>query len=183
MFCGRAGHLNEFCFRRKRIERRHVEYARNSYHDEFINFSPHSYSHVPSRFYSCASTRTFSRALPRTSSSALPQFAHGFNHRSYGFGPRENHFEPRRFGYGTRPHRCDHFPRRPIFPTGEAHPHHEPRHLDDPCFPCRDSRPTRPNGELERIVKTSLGRIVKCWIPNIYLTNPNIESSIFSHSM
>jgi hypothetical protein len=25
MFCGRAGHLDEFCFQRKRIERRHVE--------------------------------------------------------------------------------------------------------------------------------------------------------------
>jgi hypothetical protein len=30
IFCGRAGHLNEFCFQQKRIERRHVEYARNS---------------------------------------------------------------------------------------------------------------------------------------------------------
>jgi hypothetical protein len=30
IFCGRAGHLDEFCFRRKRIERRCVEYARNS---------------------------------------------------------------------------------------------------------------------------------------------------------
>jgi hypothetical protein len=27
MFCGRAGHLVEFCFRRKRIEKRHLEYA------------------------------------------------------------------------------------------------------------------------------------------------------------
>jgi hypothetical protein len=27
MFCGRASHLDEFCFRWKRIERRHVEYA------------------------------------------------------------------------------------------------------------------------------------------------------------
>jgi hypothetical protein len=27
MFCGRTDHLDEFCFRRKRIERRHVEYA------------------------------------------------------------------------------------------------------------------------------------------------------------
>jgi hypothetical protein len=31
MLCGRAGHLDEFCFRRKRIERRRVEYARDSY--------------------------------------------------------------------------------------------------------------------------------------------------------
>jgi hypothetical protein len=30
MFCGRAGHLDEFCFRRKRIEKRHFEYAKNS---------------------------------------------------------------------------------------------------------------------------------------------------------
>jgi hypothetical protein len=30
MFYGRANHLDEFCFWRKRIERRHVEYARDS---------------------------------------------------------------------------------------------------------------------------------------------------------
>jgi hypothetical protein len=87
MFCGRAGHLDEFCFWRKRIERRHVEYARNSYREDFIDFPPHSYSHVPPRFYCRASPRTFSRALPHTSSSASPQFALGLNHRSYGFGP------------------------------------------------------------------------------------------------
>jgi hypothetical protein len=87
MFCDRAGHLDEFCFRRKRIERRRVEYARDSYHDEFIDFPPRSYSHVPPRSYSRASPRTFSRALPRTSSGALPQFTHGPNPRSYGFGP------------------------------------------------------------------------------------------------
>jgi hypothetical protein len=87
MFCGRAGHLDEFCFRQKRIERRCVEYARDSYRDDFIDFPPHSYSHVLPRFYSRVSPRTCSRALPHTSSSALPQFAHGPNHRSYGFGP------------------------------------------------------------------------------------------------
>jgi hypothetical protein len=76
MFCGRAGHLDEFCFRWKRIERRHVEYARDSYRDEFINFLPRFYSHVPPRFYS--------RAPPHTFSRALPQFPHGPNHRSYG---------------------------------------------------------------------------------------------------
>jgi hypothetical protein len=79
MFCGRAGQLDEFCFRRKRIERRRVEYARDTYRDEFIDFLTRSYSHVPPCFYSCASPRTFS--------CALPQFAHGPNHRSYGFGP------------------------------------------------------------------------------------------------
>jgi hypothetical protein len=64
IFCGCAGHLDEFCFRRKRIERRHVEYARNSYGDEFINFPSRSYSHVPPRFYSHASPHTSSRAFP-----------------------------------------------------------------------------------------------------------------------
>jgi hypothetical protein len=87
MFCDRAGHLDEFCFWWKRIERRRVEYARDSYRDEFIDFLPRSYSHVPSRFYSRVSSRTFSCALPHTSSSALPHFAHGPNHRSYVFGP------------------------------------------------------------------------------------------------
>jgi hypothetical protein len=108
MFCGRAGHLDEFCFWQKRIERRRVEYARDSYCDEFIDFLRCSYSHVPPHFYSRASSHTFS--------CALPQFAHGPNHRSYSFGPRENHFETRSFGYGPRPHRGDRFPCGPGFP-------------------------------------------------------------------
>jgi hypothetical protein len=62
MFCGRAGHLDEFCFRHKRMEKRRVDYARNSYHDEFIDFSPHFSSHAPSHF------------------------CRGPNHRSYSFG-------------------------------------------------------------------------------------------------
>jgi regulator of replication initiation timing len=68
--CGRVGHLDEFCVRCKRIEKRHFDYARNSYRDEFLNFPPRSYS----------------RASPHTSSHALSQFSHGLNHRSYGFG-------------------------------------------------------------------------------------------------
>jgi hypothetical protein len=182
IFCGRVGHLDEFCFWRKRIERRRVEYARNSYLDEFLDLTSRSYSCVPPCSYSHVSPRTFSRDLPHTS-CALPQFAHGPNHRSHGFGPRENHFEPRRFGYGPRPHRGDHFPRRPSFPAGGAHTHFEMRHLDGPCFPRRGSCPTRPNGELERIVKTSSGHMVKCWIPKIYLTNPSMEPSIPSCPM
>jgi hypothetical protein len=174
IFCGRAGHLDEFCFRQKRIERRRVEYARDSYRDEFIDFLPRSYSRA---------SRTFSRALPHTSSSALPQFAHGPNHHSYGFGPRENCFEPRRFGYGPRPHRGDRFSRRPDFSAGGSFPHFEPRHLNGPRFPRCGSRPTRPDGELERIVKTSSGRMVKCWIPKIYLTHPSTESSTPSRPM
>jgi hypothetical protein len=161
MFCGRAGHLNVFCFRSKRIEKRRFEYARNSYHDEFFDLSPRSYSRALPHSYSRASSRTFSRALHHTSSCALPQFAHGPNHRSYGLGSRENRFVPRSFGYGPRPHCGDHFSHRPGFPAGGAHIHFESRHLDGPHFPHRGSRPTRPNGELERIVKTSSGRMVK----------------------
>jgi hypothetical protein len=74
MFCDRAGHLDEFCFRHKKIEKRHFEYARNSYHDEFIDFPPRSYSHVLPRSYS--------RTSPHTSSCALSRFSHGPNHRS-----------------------------------------------------------------------------------------------------
>jgi hypothetical protein len=154
-----------------------------THRDEFIDFPPRSYSHVPPRFYSRASPRTFSRALPRTSSGVLPQFAHGPNHHSYGFGPRENRFEPRRFGYGPHHHHGDRFPRRPSFPAGGFFPHFEPRHLDGPCFPRRGSCPTRPSGEVQRTVKTSSGRMVKCWIPKIYLTNPSTESSTLSRPM
>jgi hypothetical protein len=167
MFCGRAGHLDEFCFWWKIIERRRIEYARNSYRAEFFDLSSRSYSRVPPRSYS--------RALPHTSSRALPQFAHGPNHCSYGFGSRESCFVPRRFGYDPHPHHGDRFPRRPGFPAGGAHTHFEPRHLDGPCFPCCGSRSTRPNGEVERIVKTSSGRMVKCWIPKIYFINPSTE--------
>jgi hypothetical protein len=70
MFCGRVGHLDEFCFRQKRIKKMRLDYARNSYHDEFINFLPRSYPHVLSHSYSCA----------------LSHFSHGPNHRSYDFG-------------------------------------------------------------------------------------------------
>jgi Fe-S cluster biogenesis protein NfuA len=89
MFCGRVDHLDEFFFRWKRIERRHVEYARDPYRDEFIDFLPRSYSLVLPRSYSRASSHTFSRALPHTSSCALPQFAHGPNHRSWFWSMRE----------------------------------------------------------------------------------------------
>jgi hypothetical protein len=105
---------------------------------------------------------TLTRDLPRTSSRALSHFSHGPNHRSYAFGSRENNFIPRRFDYGPCPHRGDRFPHRPSFPAGGSRTHPEPRHLDDPCFPRRGSRPTRPSGELLKTVKTSSGRMVKC---------------------
>jgi hypothetical protein len=84
---------------------------------------------------------------------------------------------PRCFGYDPCPHRGDRFLRRPGFPAGGTHTHFELRHLDGPCFPHRGSRPTWPNGELESIMKTSSDRMVKCWIPKIYLTNPSMEPS------
>jgi hypothetical protein len=124
----------------------HFEYARNSYHDEFINFSP----------------RPYSRALSRTSSRALPQFSHGPNHGSYGFGSRENRFEPRRFGYIPRPCCGDRFPRRSSFFARGSHTHFELRHLDGSHFPRRGSCPTQLNGEVQRSVKTSSGNMVKC---------------------
>jgi hypothetical protein len=65
-----------FASDRKRIKRTCVEYARNSYRDEFLDLPPCSYSRVPPRSYPPASSCTFSHALPHTSSCALPQFAH-----------------------------------------------------------------------------------------------------------
>jgi hypothetical protein len=123
------------------------------------------------------------RASPHTFSRVLSHFSHGPNHRSYGFGSRENRFVPRHFGYDPRPRCGDRFPCRPGFPAGGSYTHCEPRHLDGPCFPRRGSRPTQPSSEVQRTVKTSSGRMVKCWIPKIYLTNPNTKPSTFSHPM
>jgi hypothetical protein len=84
MFCGRTGHLDKFCFRRKRIKKRHFKYARNSYHDAFFDLPPRSYSCVLPHSYSHASAHIFSRVLS--------QFSYEPNHRSYGFGSQENRF-------------------------------------------------------------------------------------------
>jgi hypothetical protein len=175
MFCRYAGHLDEFFFRRKRIERRRFEYGRNSYRDEFFDFPSRSYSRVPPHFYS--------RALSRTSSRALSCFSHGPNYRSYGSGSQEKRLVPRRFGYDPQPHRGDRFPRRPDFPAGGSYTHFEPRHLDGSYFSHCGSRPTWSSGEMQRTVKTFSGRMVKCWIPKIYLTNPTTEPSTFSRPM
>jgi hypothetical protein len=164
MFCGHAGHMDEYCFRCKRMEKRRFDYARNSYHDEFIDFLPHTYS--------CASARFF----------------HGPNHRSYGFGLQENSFVPHHFVYGPRPHHGDHPPCRHgmvflVEGLTLTLTHFELRHLDGPRFPHRGSRPTRSNVEVQKTVKTSSGRMVKCWFPRFYLTNPSIESSTSSRSV
>jgi hypothetical protein len=163
MFCGCADHLDEFCFHRKQIERRHLDYARNSHRDEFSDFL--------SRSYSCA--------LSHTSSRALPQFSHGANHRSYDFGSHENRFMPRRFGYGPHPHRGDHFPYMPGFSAKASHTHFEPRHLNDPHFLHLGSHTTRSSGEVLKTMKTYSGRMIKCCVPKLYLTNPSTEPSTF----
>jgi hypothetical protein len=90
---------------------------------------------------------------------------------------------PRRFGYGPRPHRGDRFPRKPCFPVGGFHTRFESRHLDGPHFLRHGSRPTHSNGDVQKIVRTSSSRVVKYWIPKIYLTNPSTEPSTFSHPM
>jgi hypothetical protein len=69
MFYGRDSHLDEFYFRHMRIERRRLDYTRNSYRDEFSDFLP----------------RSFSRSLSLTSSHALSHLSHESNHLSYGF--------------------------------------------------------------------------------------------------
>jgi hypothetical protein len=98
---------------------------------------------------------------------------------------------PRCFGYSPCPHRGDRPPRRHGFLARGSYSHFELSHFDGPHFPRRGSHPTRSNGEVQRIVKislivwlsTSLGSMVKCWIPKVFLTNPNTELSTFSHSM
>jgi hypothetical protein len=64
MFYGRVSHLVEFYFQRNRMEKRRVDYARNSSQNEFTDFLPR------------ISSRTPSHALPHTSSCALSHFSH-----------------------------------------------------------------------------------------------------------
>jgi hypothetical protein len=87
------------------------------------------------------------------------------------------------FRVDPRSHRGVHPPHRHGFPTRGVYSHFEPSHFDGPRFPHCGSRPTRSNGEVQRTMKTSSGRMVKCWITKIFLTNPSTESSTFSHSM
>jgi hypothetical protein len=63
IFYGRDGHVEESCFWRKKIERRRFEYARHSYHDEFFDLPPRSYSCILPRSYSHASPHTFFMCL------------------------------------------------------------------------------------------------------------------------
>jgi hypothetical protein len=89
----------------------------------------------------------------------------------------------RHFGYEPRPHRGDHFSHRPGFPAGGSRTHIEPRHLNGPRFPHRGSCSTQSNDEVQKIVKTSSSRMVKCCIPKIYVTNASTEASTSSRPM
>jgi hypothetical protein len=90
---------------------------------------------------------------------------------------------PRRFDVNLRFHHGVRPPRRLGFHTTGVYSHFEPSRFDSPYFSSHGSCPTHSNGEVQRIVKTSSGCMVKCWIPKIFLTNPSTEPSIFSHSM
>jgi hypothetical protein len=159
MFCGRAGHMDEFCFWLKRMEKRRVDYARNSYHDDFIDFLPHFSSRAPS----C--------------------FSHEPNYHSYGFGSRESGLVPGCFDVDPHSHHGVRPPCRHGFPARSVYSHFELSRFDGPCFSRRGSHSTRSNGEVQWIMKTSSGHMVKCWISKTFLTNPSTEPSTFSHSM
>jgi hypothetical protein len=50
-------------------------------------------------------------------------------------------------------------------------------------FPIVVHVPLSQSGEVQRTMKTSSDRMVKCWIPKIYLTNPSTKPSTFSRPM
>jgi hypothetical protein len=97
-----------------------VDYARNSYHDESIDFLPH------------------------ISSRALFHFSHGPNYHSYGFVSQESGLMPRHFGVDP----CSHLgfhpppPHRHGFFTRGVYSHLEPSRFDDPRFPHHGPCPT-----------------------------------------
>jgi hypothetical protein len=67
---------------------------------------------------------------------------------------------PRGFSYGPCSHRYDRPPCRHDFPAIGSYTRLEPRHLDGPCFPRCGPCPTGSDGEVQKTVKTSLGRMV-----------------------
>jgi hypothetical protein len=87
--------------------------------------------------------------------------------------------------FGVDP--CSHRGVRPTcrhgFFTRGVYSHLEQSHFDGLRFPCCGSCLTRSNGEVQKTAMSSLGHMAKCWIPKIFLTNPNTEPSTSSHSM
>jgi hypothetical protein len=90
---------------------------------------------------------------------------------------------PSLFGFDPCSHRGARPPRRHGSPARGAYSHFELSRFDGPCFPHRGSCPTHSNCEVHKTVVTSSGRMVNCWIPKIFLTNPSTEPSTFSRSM
>jgi hypothetical protein len=86
---------------------------------------------------------------------------------------------PRRFGVDPRSHHGVCPPHMHGFPARGVYSHFELNCFDGPCFPRCGSHPTRSNSEVQMIVKTSSGHMVKCWIPKIFFTNPSTEPSKF----
>jgi hypothetical protein len=68
---------------------------------------------------------------------------------------------PRHFDVNPHSHRDVRPPRRHGFPAKCVYSYFEPNRFDGPHFPRHGSYPTRSNGEVQRIVKTSLGRMIK----------------------
>jgi hypothetical protein len=109
-----------------------LDYARNSYRDEFTDFLPYFSYYAPSHF------------------------SHGPNHRSYGFGSRESGLVPRYFGINPRSHHGVHPLHRHGFPARGVYSHFEMSRFDGPCFLHRGSCPTHSNGEIHRIVRNQV---------------------------
>ena len=169
MFCGYAGHLDDFCFRCKRLERWQREYLRNAYHEN-IDFSPH--------FAPCATPRSNHHSddyRPRENGHAPPRT----NHHSYGYGLRENDFVSQCFSFDPRSlHHGDQYMCRHRYPSDGFYSHHEPRCFDRPCLPHCGSCSPRSSDDVHVATLTSSCCMVKCWIPKVYLTNPTTKPSI-----
>jgi hypothetical protein len=165
MFCGRAGRLDEFCFRRKRIERRRVEYARDPYRDEFIDFRLAltlmfclAFTLVlllaPSHALCLALLLVLCLSLLMYLTIAHMVLVHERTALSLdALVTAHVLIVVTVYRVGL------------VFSLEGIFPHFESRHLDSLRFPHRGSRPTRPSGEVQKTVKTSSGRMVKCWIP------------------
>jgi hypothetical protein len=69
---------------------------------------------------------------------------------------------PGRFGVDPHSHHGVGALHRHGFPARGVYSHFEPSHFDGPRFPHCGSRPTRSNGEVQRIVKTSSDSMVNC---------------------
>jgi hypothetical protein len=69
---------------------------------------------------------------------------------------------PRPFGHGPRSHRADRPSPRHDFSARGSYTCFEPRHLYSPHFPHRGLHLTRSNDDVQKTMKTSSGRMVKC---------------------